>query len=169
MPGRYPGASGARAGRPVGMFAAEMFKKADANRDGKVALAEVPAERQESFKRFLARADKDGDKAVSVEEARRAGAAIMARVRAAGARRAMATGGPDMARRAAAVRREAEARRRPAPPTRAAPPARRPGTREVTPEARTRAAEAKAARAKRAASTDKRKARKPADKRESKP
>lgn len=157
MPGRYPGARAPGAPRPFGLFAAEMFKKADANRDGKVALAEVPADRQEQFKRFLARADKDGDKAVSAEEARRAGAAMMARVRAARARRAMATRAPDMARRAAAagraatMRREAEARRRPAPPTRAAPAARRPGKPELTPEARKRAAEAKAAKARRAA------------------
>jgi hypothetical protein len=157
MSGRYPRAGGPGAPRPFGLFAAEMFKKADANRDGKVALAEVPADRQERFKRFLARADKDGDKAVSAEEARRAGAAMMARLRAAGARRAMAARAPDMARRAAAarraatVRREAEARRRPAPPTRAAPAARRPGRRELTPQARKRAAEAKAARAKGAA------------------
>lgn len=73
-------------GAPLGPLAAGMFKRADANKDGKVSLDEVPAERRELFKRLLDRADKDGDKALSVEEARRAAAAVMMRVRGASAR-----------------------------------------------------------------------------------
>jgi Ca2+-binding EF-hand superfamily protein len=48
-----------------------MFKRADVNKDGKVTLKEVPAERREGFKKLLRRADKDGDNALSAQEAKR--------------------------------------------------------------------------------------------------
>lgn len=47
-----------------------MFIKADANKDGKVTINEVPEERREGFKRLLEKADKDGDKAISAAEAK---------------------------------------------------------------------------------------------------
>jgi Ca2+-binding EF-hand superfamily protein len=60
----------------------EIFKKADKNDDGKVSLDEVPAERQDRFKKLLAKADKDGDKALSAAEGKRAFFAVMHRARA---------------------------------------------------------------------------------------
>jgi Ca2+-binding EF-hand superfamily protein len=60
-----------------------MFKHADSNKDGKISLEEVPSERKESFKKLLEKADKDGDKAVSVDEARRAAGVVAMRFRAA--------------------------------------------------------------------------------------
>jgi hypothetical protein len=53
------------------MFGAELFKKADANKDGKVSLDEVPEDRREGFKKLLKKADKDGDHALSAEEGRK--------------------------------------------------------------------------------------------------
>ena len=72
----WPGA----AYRP-GLLTAAAFKRADANRDGKVSLEEVAPQRREPFKRLLKRADRDGDKALSAEEARRAAAAVRMQVR----------------------------------------------------------------------------------------
>ena len=63
------------------MHGRKMFERADANKDGKVELAEVPEERRERFERLLARADKDGDSALSVEEARAAAKARAAKAR----------------------------------------------------------------------------------------
>jgi Ca2+-binding EF-hand superfamily protein len=45
-----------------------IFKRLDANGDGKVTLDEVPDERREGFKLLIARGDKDGDGALSKEE-----------------------------------------------------------------------------------------------------
>ena len=64
------------------MFGAELFKRADANKDGKVSLDEVPQERRERFKKLLERADKDGDHALSVEEGRQFGAEVRRRAQA---------------------------------------------------------------------------------------
>ena len=61
--------------------AEEMFEKADANKDGKVSLDEVPSERKEHFEKLLARADKDGDKALSKEEGKAAMCAMAERMR----------------------------------------------------------------------------------------
>jgi hypothetical protein len=52
----------------------EMFKRADANKDGKLTLDEVSSLHREHFKRLLAKADKDGDGALGAEELRRAAA-----------------------------------------------------------------------------------------------
>jgi hypothetical protein len=62
------------------MLGTELFKKADANRDGKVSLDEVPESRREGFKKLLEKADKDGDHSLSVEEARRLAAGAAERV-----------------------------------------------------------------------------------------
>ncbi|MBN1909443.1 MAG: EF-hand domain-containing protein, partial [Pirellulales bacterium] len=45
------------------------FEKADKNKDGKISLNEVPEKGREGFKKLLAKADKDGDKALSKKEA----------------------------------------------------------------------------------------------------
>jgi len=45
-----------------------MFKRLDANKDSKVTLDEVPAERKEIFERGMARFDKDSDKSLSLTE-----------------------------------------------------------------------------------------------------
>ena len=46
----------------------KLFKRLDANGDGKVALDEVPEPRRDMFKKLVARGDKDGDGALSREE-----------------------------------------------------------------------------------------------------
>ncbi len=46
----------------------QLFTRLDANKDGKVALDEVPEERRERFAKLIALADKDGDNALSLEE-----------------------------------------------------------------------------------------------------
>lgn len=48
--------------------AAAMFKRMDANGDGKVTADEVPEERREQVARMIRRADKDGDGALSQAE-----------------------------------------------------------------------------------------------------
>lgn len=65
-----PAASGVPGGPPGGFMPNPemMFGKLDANKDGKVTLDEVPAERKEIFERGMARFDKDGNKAYSLEE-----------------------------------------------------------------------------------------------------
>lgn len=166
-PFRFPGPTGPPV-RRFGLLRTEAFKRADVDNDGKVTPDEVPAERREQFKRFLARADKDGDKALSAEEARRAAAAVAAHVRTAMARRA--PGAREEAevrraapRRAAASRRAAEARREAAPATREAESRRTRARAAATPARRQRAAEAgraaaarqRAARAKREAEPEK--------------
>ena len=45
-----------------------MFKRLDANGDGKITLDEVPEERRERFKKLIERGDKDGDGALSEQE-----------------------------------------------------------------------------------------------------
>ena len=77
-----PGAMQPRAmiaGR-IGMIGHALFQRADANKDGKVSLNEVPQERREGFKKLLSKADKNHDQALSAEEARQMGAAIMQRL-----------------------------------------------------------------------------------------
>ena len=51
-----------------GRRAERMFKRLDANGDGKVTLDEVPEERREGFKRLIARGDKDGDGGLNEKE-----------------------------------------------------------------------------------------------------
>lgn len=51
----------------------KLFERLDANRDGKVVLDEVPEKRREMFQKLIARADKDGDGAVTREEFAKAG------------------------------------------------------------------------------------------------
>jgi len=72
-----PPRQGYRGGPPQGQMphealarAAEWYKKADKNQDGKIDVSEVPEPRREGFKKVLARADKDGDKAISRDEAK---------------------------------------------------------------------------------------------------
>ncbi|MBL8827963.1 MAG: EF-hand domain-containing protein, partial [Planctomycetaceae bacterium] len=45
-----------------------IFKRADANGDGKVVLDEVPEDRRERFAQMIERADSNGDKALTLEE-----------------------------------------------------------------------------------------------------
>ena len=71
-PRRPQGPHGEGAHHRPGEHGRKMFERADANQDGKVELAEVPEERRERFERLLARADKDGDNALSIEEAKAA-------------------------------------------------------------------------------------------------
>ena len=56
----------------------EMFDRVDANDDGKVSLDEVPEKRREGFKKLLAKADTDKDKALSRDEAKKM---VMARMK----------------------------------------------------------------------------------------
>jgi Ca2+-binding EF-hand superfamily protein len=60
-----PGGPGSPEGRP-GLET--MFKRLDANGDGKVTLDEVPEPRRERFKQLIARGDRDGDGALSEQE-----------------------------------------------------------------------------------------------------
>jgi len=48
--------------------AERLFKRLDANSDGKVVIDEVPEERREMFAQLIKRGDKDGDGALSREE-----------------------------------------------------------------------------------------------------
>lgn len=109
IPGhRFGPPSPGAAGR-FGVLAAEVFQRADANHDGKVTLDEVPSERRPQFRRLLERADKDGDQALSAEEARRAAAAVRMRVRTAMARRAAEARRAEFAKRALVAGKTAEA------------------------------------------------------------
>ncbi len=45
-----------------------MFKRIDANADGKITTDEVPEERREAVGRMIRRGDKDGDGALSSDE-----------------------------------------------------------------------------------------------------
>lgn len=65
----------------------ELFGRVDANKDGKIEASEVPSEHRERFEKLLEKADKDGDKAVSGDEAKQAVGAFMERVRKAAAER----------------------------------------------------------------------------------
>lgn len=65
----------------------ELFGRVDANKDGKIESSEVPSEHRERFEKLLEKADKDGDKAVSGDEAKQAVGAFMERVRKAAAER----------------------------------------------------------------------------------
>lgn len=78
VPGRAP--AGATVGRRLGTLGAAMLKRADANKDGKISLDEVPEQRREGFKRLLERLDKDGDQALSAEEVKGAADAISQRI-----------------------------------------------------------------------------------------
>ncbi len=57
--------------RPDAGYLEEMFKKWDANSDGKLTEEEVPENARTRFKQFLERNDDDGDKALSKEQAPR--------------------------------------------------------------------------------------------------
>lgn len=78
-----------RAAAMRGMFekGKELFGRVDANKDGKIEASEVPSEHRERFEKLLEKADKDGDKAVSGDEAKQAVGAFMERVRKAAAER----------------------------------------------------------------------------------
>lgn len=86
-----------------------MFIKADKNKDGKVTINEVPEQRREGFKRLLEKADKDGDKAISIKEAK--GIVDHMRQRMQSAYRPQAAGSPSdrkpMDRKAMEARRAA--------------------------------------------------------------
>lgn len=132
-------------GRPFGLMAGEAFKRVDANRDGKLSLDEVPLDRQERFKHFLARADRDGDKAISLAEARRVGAAIRARAGMLGPlaqKPGEAKQTPEAKKRAAKANRQKEAAAKKAAARKAAQ------VRKKRAEARKKAAAAKKAAAK---------------------
>jgi len=172
--GRPFGPPPATAARGPGFLAGERFKRADANDDGRITPDEVPSSRREHFGKMLARVDKDGDKAVSAEEARRAAAAMMGHVRLAMAQRgadprraavvqrfaAAAKERSARSRAAAAVRGSGDTRRKPAERGRAAPERRKPAQPKMSPEARKKALDArkKKAEAVRAAAAQKRKA-----------
>jgi len=102
--------------RHPGSLGEAMFKRADANNDGKVSLDEVPEKMREGFKKFLEKADKDGDKALSAEEGKAAAEAMkkamMARVKQAMEARKKAW----EERKAAMAKRAAEAKEKAAPP-----------------------------------------------------
>ena len=76
-----PGMGHAPAGQRMAMIGRGIFEKADRNKDGKISIDEVPEQRREGFKKVLAKADKDGDKALSGEEAKAVAAAVAQRVR----------------------------------------------------------------------------------------
>lgn len=72
-PARRPEGAPGEGRRPDGggdpKVEAEMiFRRADANGDGKVVLEEVPEDRRERFAQMLERADTNGDKALTQEE-----------------------------------------------------------------------------------------------------
>jgi len=79
---RRPGPPHSAIAQRMAMIGRQMFQKADANKDGKITLAEVPEARREGFKKLLEKADKDGDKALSVEEAKAAAKVIGQKIRA---------------------------------------------------------------------------------------
>ncbi|MFZ5831628.1 MAG: hypothetical protein ACOY3P_16200 [Planctomycetota bacterium] len=75
---RWPGrADAAQRGRMMADIGEQWFARADQNKDGKIALSEIPENRREGFKKILAKLDKDNDEALSKEEAK-AGAQAMA-------------------------------------------------------------------------------------------
>ncbi len=80
--GYRPGGAGPPSAQRMAMAGRAIFEKADRNEDGKISIDEVPEERREGFKRLLEKADKDGDKALSGEEAKRVAAYIGQRIRA---------------------------------------------------------------------------------------
>ena len=53
MLGRGPAPGWFPMARPVGLLATEAFRRADADKDGKLTLDEIPSDRQEGFKRLL--------------------------------------------------------------------------------------------------------------------
>ncbi len=70
---QQPEAANPPGGGPEGKPAPEkMFKRLDANGDGKVTLDEVPEPRRDMFKQLVARGDKDGDGALTKKEFLRA-------------------------------------------------------------------------------------------------
>jgi len=79
--GRPPMAGGPSAARRFAAVGRAIFEKLDANKDGKVEVAEVPEQRREGFKKLLEKADKDKDGALSSEEAKRVAAFVAKRVR----------------------------------------------------------------------------------------
>ena len=62
---KSPGSLGGPAGLPDPEV---MFKRLDKNQDGKIVLDEVPDEGRDRFEQLLARADKNGDMALTQEE-----------------------------------------------------------------------------------------------------
>jgi Ca2+-binding EF-hand superfamily protein len=70
--------------RPDGPSPERMFRRLDANGDGKVTPDEVPEPRRERFKQLLRRGDRDGDGALDREEFVKVMSAIMARQKAGG-------------------------------------------------------------------------------------
>jgi len=79
---RRPGPPHPAIAQRMAMIGRQMFQKADANKDGKITLDEVPEARREGFKKLLEKADKDGDKALSGEEAKAAAKVIGQKIRA---------------------------------------------------------------------------------------
>jgi Ca2+-binding EF-hand superfamily protein len=71
-PARRPEGQLAEGRRPDGgdprQEAEMIFKRADANGDGKVVIDEVPEDRRDRFAQMIERADSNGDKALTLEE-----------------------------------------------------------------------------------------------------
>ena len=117
-PGGPPCPRGPMAGGPpsrarIAHVGRAIFAKLDANDDGKVSIDEVPEARREGFKKLLEKADKDGDKALSAEEGKRAMAFVAHRVR-----HARAKGGPCPKGPRRSHRHRSDRRRGTAPPRR---------------------------------------------------
>ena len=67
-PAGREGAAGEKGRGEGGPESAEIFKRLDANNDGKLVADEVPEERRQGFLIMIERADSDGDKSLTLEE-----------------------------------------------------------------------------------------------------
>jgi len=123
-----------------------MFKLADVNQDGKVSIKEIPEPRRPRFARLLARADIDGDKALSTAEAKRVVAAVASRAQA-GARRPWAAARPAAYRPQPKPLKQASAKK--------ATQAKEKASRKQAAKAKKKAAKKKAAKAKKKAEAEK--------------